>query len=151
MPAIGPHDHVDIGQPTIAHRAVPTVQMGQLAVANSRGWCRALAGGTPDMPVPDAVRRRHARTKRYPTMAMPAITNTMTNAPGRAVASCPSSVLHVTRAGRDIRRGSDVASRPTCTTLRHDRHRVAVVASVSKVVSQRGHSMAVMDPASLRR
>ena len=84
-------------------------------------------------------------------MAIPAITNTMTTAPGRAVSSSTSSVLHVTRAGRDIRRGPGVASRPTCTTLRHDRHRVAVVARVSNVVSQRGHSMAVMEPASLRR
>ena len=40
---------------------------------------------------------------------------------------------------------------PTCTTLRHDRHRVAVVARVSKSSPQRGQSITVMEPASLHR
>ena len=84
-------------------------------------------------------------------MAMPAIASTMTIVSLRDVSPSASSVLHDPRSGRDERSEAGGAPRETCTTLRHARHRVAVVAVVSKVASQRGHSMAVMDPALLRR
>jgi hypothetical protein len=127
--------------------------MGQLAKADSRGRCTALASGTPGMPEagPDALRRRHARTKRYATTAMPAIASTMTIVSVRAVSPSASSVLHVPRASRGERGEPGGAPRETWTTLRHDRHRVAVVAWVSKVDAQRGQEIVVMHGVSLQR
>ena len=82
--AIGPHAHPAIGQPTTAHRATPVLQSWQMAVTGSRGRYTAPSSGTPSTleAVPDALRRRHARTKRYPTIETPAITNTMATGPG---------------------------------------------------------------------
>ncbi len=147
-PALGDNAQAAIGQPTTAHRATPVVQSGQVATAGSRGRCTTLARGTPGTPeaCPDAFRRRHARTKRY---AMTAIASTMTIVSVRDVSPSASSVLHVPRASRGERGEPGGVPRETCTTLRHDRHRVAVVAWVSKVVSHRGQAIAVMDRVSL--
>jgi hypothetical protein len=148
-----------IGQPTRPHRVVPVVHRGHCAKSGPGSWLTsgmsvrgALsgAGGSAARSVPLRLRHHQAATLAARTTR------------ARSMSGSPCWLCSIESPSSSFSRGTErragtasslwrvgLTERPMCTTVRHERHRVAVVARVSKVVSHRGHWMVVMGPASL--